>query len=81
MTTLGTTEKFERVYRSLLVSDVQRELAPLIGARTYPEEEEIAYALSVATRLALYGTGDTEETANAGRRAYEVAIRSLHFAN
>jgi len=65
----------------LLVADVQRELSPLISARTFLEEEDLAYALSVATRLALSGIGDTEENANDGRRAYEVAVRSLNFAN
>jgi replicative superfamily II helicase len=81
MTLFSTTERFDQVYRSLLVADVQRDLAPLVPERSFPEDEDLAYALSVATRLALSGTGDTTESANAGRRAYEVAIRSLNFAN
>jgi replicative superfamily II helicase len=81
MTLLPTTERFDRVFRSLVVADVQRELAPLALARTYLEEDDLAYALSVASRLALSGIGDSEENANAGRRAYEVAVRSLNFAN
>lgn len=81
MTLLPTTEKFEKMYRSLLVADVQRDLAPSMPARRFPEDDDLEYLLSVATRLALSGTGDTEENAHAGRRAYEVAIRSLNFAN
>jgi superfamily II DNA/RNA helicase len=81
MTLLPTTEKFDRVYRSLLVADVQRQLAEFFPARALPKDEDLAYALSVATRLALSGSGDTLESAQAGRQAYEVAIRSLNFAN
>lgn len=81
MNSLSTTEKFDRVYQSLLVSDVQRQLAQFFPARTLPEEEDLAYALSVATRLALSGSGETAEKAVDGRKAYEVAIRSLNFAN
>src|SRR5258708_2566055 len=81
MTLLPTTEKFNRIYRSLLVADVQRQLDQFFPTRGFPEEEDLAYALSVATRLALSGSGDTLESAHAGRQAYEVAIRSLNFAN
>lgn len=81
MTLLATTEKFDRIYRSLLVADVQRDLAPFFPARGFPDEKDLAYALSVATRLALSGSGDTLENARAGRQAYDVAIRSLNFAN
>lgn len=81
MTILPTTEKFERIYRSLLVADMQRQLAQFFPAPSLPEEGDLAYALSVATRLALSGSGDSAENAHAGRRAYEVAIRALSFAN
>src|SRR6266853_1348123 len=81
MTLLPTTRRFDDIYRSLLVSDVQRQLAEFFPSRTLPGAGDLAYALSVATRLALSGSGETLETADAGRRAYEVAIRSLNFAN
>jgi hypothetical protein len=80
-TLLPTTQKFERIYRSLLVADVRRQLSDFFPNSRFPEEEDIAYALSVATRLALSGSGETLETAHAARQAYEVAIRSLNFAN
>jgi len=75
-----TTPKFDRVYRTLLVADVKNQLAPFFSSGGFPEED-LAYALSVATRLALSGSGDTIENAQSGRKAYEVAIRSLNFAN
>src|ERR1700738_3508792 len=81
MRPIPVTEKFDRVYRSLLVADVQRQFAQVFPSRLFPDDEDIAYALTVATRLALSGTGDTPENADAGRRAYEVAVRSLNFAN
>jgi DEAD/DEAH box helicase len=81
MIALPTSERFDNVFRTLLVSDVRHQLAPLHQFRTFPEEEDLAYALSVASRLALSGSGDTVENANDGRRAYEIAIRSLTFAN
>ena len=80
MSLLPTTEKFERIYRSLLVADLRRELAPFFPPATFPEDD-LAYALSVATRLSLSGGGETEERAIAGRKAYDVAIRALNFAN
>src|SRR5438876_2711201 len=80
MTAFTTTEKFERIYRSLLVADVQQEFPQFFPIPTLPQED-LAYALSVATRLALSGAGDSPENAHAGRQAYEVAIRSLNFAN
>ena len=81
MTVLATTAKFERIYRSLLVADVHQQLSDFFPGRPVPEEEDLAYALSVATRLALSGSGDSLENAHAGHKAYEVAIRSLNFAN
>jgi replicative superfamily II helicase len=81
VTAISTTEKFNLVYRSLLIADVQRQLATPFPNRSFLEEEDLAYALSVASGLALSGNGDTAEGANAARKAYEVAIRSLNFAN
>jgi hypothetical protein len=81
MTAPVATERFNRVYRDLLVADVQRQLSPLSRVRSIPDDEDLAYALSVATRLALEGTGETEESAACGRLAYEVVVRSLNFAN
>jgi superfamily II DNA/RNA helicase len=81
MTALPTTAKFDRIYRSLLVADVHQQLPQFFPSRPLPEEEDLAYALSVATRLALSGGGDSLENAHAGRQAYEVAIRALNFAN
>src|SRR5438552_3808571 len=81
MTALPTTAKFDRIYRSLLVADVHHQLPQFFPSRPLPEEEDLAYALSVATRLALSGGGDSLENAHAGRQAYEVAIRALNFAN
>jgi len=81
MSALPTTDRFEQIYRSLLVADVQQQLDEFFPNRHLPDEEDLAYALSVATRLALSGNGETPENAYAGRRAYEVAIRSLNFAN
>ncbi|HEV2223493.1 MAG TPA: DEAD/DEAH box helicase [Candidatus Acidoferrales bacterium] len=79
--TLPTSHKFDQIYRSLLVADVRQHLASFFPSHGFPEEEDLAYVLSVATRLALSGGGDTVENAHAGRRAYEVAIRCLNFAN
>ncbi len=81
MTPLPTTARFNQVYRSLLVAHVQQQLANFFPARGVPKQEDLAYALTVATRLALSGNGDTLENAHAGRQAYEVAIRALTFAN
>jgi DEAD/DEAH box helicase len=81
MTAIPTTEKFQQVYRALLLADVQRQLEPLIPFADLPEDEDLAYVLSVASRLALSGGGDTLENALAGRQAYEVAVRCLNFAN
>ena len=81
MTALPTNEKFHRIYRSLLVADVQKQFARFFPTRSAPSDEDLAYALSVATRLALSGSGDNAENAHAGKQAYEVAIRSLNFAN
>jgi hypothetical protein len=81
MTAIPTHQRFDRIYRSLLVADVRQQLAPFFPDRSFPDEEDIAYALSVATRLALSGSGDTVESAHDGRQAYEVAIRCLSFAN
>lgn len=78
---LRTTAKFDQAYRSLLVADVQRQLAQFFPARVFPEDDDLAYILSVATRLALSSNGGTTENADDGRRAYEVAVRSLNFAN
>jgi len=81
VTALPITGRFDSVYRSLLVADVHRQLDASLPSVTFPDEEDLAYALSVATGLALSGSGETEESANAARKAYEVAIRSLNFAN
>lgn len=81
MTALPTSEKFDRIYKSLLVADVRQQLSAFFPSQIVPDEEDLAYALSVATRLALSGSGDTIENAHAGRQAYEVAIRCLNFAN
>lgn len=81
MNILPTTTKFDEIYRSLLAADVRRQLSPFFPAQIIPEEQDLAYALSVATRLSLSGNGDTEANAAAGRRAYDVAVRSLNFAN
>jgi len=78
---LPTTPRFNAVYRSLLVADVQQQLGSSLPNLTFPEEEDLAYMLSVATGLALSGSGETAEDANAARQAYEIAIRSLNFAN
>jgi hypothetical protein len=53
VTALPMTNKFDLVYRSLLIADVQRELASSFPTLTFPDEEDLAYALSVATGLAL----------------------------
>jgi hypothetical protein len=46
MTPLPTTERFDRVYRSLLVADVQQQqLEQFFPARHFPEEEDLAFAL------------------------------------
>jgi superfamily II DNA/RNA helicase len=81
MAILPTSEAFERIYRSLLVADMQRELGQWFPDRTRPDERDLAYALSVATRLALSGSGEEPENAFAARRAYDVAVRALNFAN
>lgn len=81
MSPLARTERFDRVYRSLVVADIRRQLAPLAEVRTIPDDEDLAYALSVATGLALEGNGESEESGHSGRMAYEIAIRSLNFAN
>jgi hypothetical protein len=75
-----TTARFEQIYRNLVLADTKRQLAPLFSVDTVPEDD-IAYALSVASRLALVADGTTEEGAVAARKAYEIAIRSLSFGN
>lgn len=75
-----STARFERIYRSLVLADMKRQLAPFFPPETLPEND-LAYALSVASRFALGADGSNELTAPAAKRAYDVAIRSLSFGN
>ena len=76
----STTPRFERVYRDLIVADVKKQLGALFIPNSV-SDNDAAYALSVASRLALFGDGTTSEAASAARKAYEVAIRSLGLGN
>jgi len=75
-----TSAKFEHIYRSLVLSDVKRQLAPLFTPEGI-SENDIAYALSTASRLSLVGLESNLEDAVAVRKAYDVATRSLFFGN
>jgi DEAD/DEAH box helicase len=81
MSSVATSERFNQIYRSLLVADVQQQLGRFFPGRRFVDEQDLAYALSVATRLSLSGNGNTAEGAIDARRAYEVAVRSLNFSN
>src|SRR5438552_6939299 len=71
----STTQRFEQIYRNLIVADVKKQLRPLFAADRI-SDSDAAYALSVASRLALFADGTTTETASTARKAYEVAIRT-----
>ena len=75
-----TTPRFEQTYRDIVVADIKRQLSPLFVPDELAEED-IAYALSVASRLALAGSGSTTESAEAARKAYDVAIRTVGLGN
>lgn len=76
----ATSSRFEQVYRNLIVADIKRHLSSLLPAESLPEQD-LAYALSVASRLALATDGGSLDAAVAARKAYDVAVRSLSFAN
>ena len=80
MSSVSTSTRFDAVYRQILAQDTRRNLSPLLKPEMIPHED-IWYALSVASRLALFGDGHEPERARAARMAYEVAVRSLSFAN
>jgi hypothetical protein len=80
MSSVSTSKRFDAVYRQILTEDVRRQLSPMLKAGPIAHED-IWYALSVASRLALFGDGREPDSARAARMAYEVAIRSLEFAN
>jgi replicative superfamily II helicase len=80
MSSLSTSRRFDAVYREILAQDTRRQLSPILKPEPIAHED-IWYALSVASRLALFGDGHEPERARAARTAYEVAVRSLGFAN
>jgi len=80
MSSVSTSSRFDTIYRRILTQDTRRHLSPLLEPEPIPHED-IWYALSVASRLALFGDGQEPERARAARIAYEVAIRCLGFAN
>jgi hypothetical protein len=76
----STTSRFERIYQHLIVADVKKQLGSLFVPDKV-SDTDAAYALSVASRLALCSDGRTESAAIAARKAYEVGIRSLGLGN
>jgi len=77
----ATSARFEQIYRNLLVADIKRQLNNSLFAADSVAEEDIAYALSVASRLALAADGITLDAAAAAKKAYDVAVRTLWLGN
>ncbi len=75
-----TTLRFEQIYRHLVINDIKRQLNFASTADVLPEAD-VAYALSVASRLALAAGGESLDTAEAAKKAYNVAIRTISLGN
>jgi hypothetical protein len=75
-----TTLRFEQIYRHLVINDIKRQLNFASTSDVLPESD-VAYALSVASRLALAAGGESLETAEAAKKAYNVAIRTISLGN
>src|SRR5579872_3285522 len=80
MNSASTTSRFERIYRELIIADIKNQLRPIFVPNRV-SDSDAAYALSVASRLALVSDGTTDEGASVARKAYEVAIRTLGLGN
>lgn len=73
------SERFTSSYRRLLAHDMRREL--LGGAHEKLPPSEIAYLLSVASRLSLNANNDSELAGAQCQLAYDIAVRVHNFAN
>lgn len=76
----ATPPRFEQIYRKLIVADIKRQLSPLFPIEPI-EDDDIAFALSVASRLALVPDVASPDAAAVARKAYDVAVRTLPFGN
>lgn len=75
-----TTLRFEQIYRHLVINDIKRQLNFASVDDGLPEVD-VAYALSVASRLALAAGGESLDAAEAAKKAYNVAIRTVSLGN
>src|SRR6202035_936215 len=73
------SERFSSVYKSLVLSDLRQELLKN-RAQRFPLAD-LAYLISVASRLALNAASDSELAGAQCQLAYDIAVRAPRFAN
>src|ERR1700733_5739147 len=73
------SERFSSVYKNLVFADLRQEL---LGSPTqiFPPTD-LAYLISVASRLALNATVDSALAGAQCQLAYDIAVRAPRFAN
>lgn len=71
--------RFSTAYRSLVLSDLRRELFRDEGQRV--SLADLAYLISSASRLALNAAIDSEAAGAQCQLAYDIAVRAPRFAN
>jgi superfamily II DNA/RNA helicase len=80
MESISTSDRFDTIYRSIVVASVKRQLSQLFPIDEL-KEDDLAYALSEASRLALMVDGSDIGGATLAKKAYEVAVRTLEMDN
>jgi len=80
MDPVAISNRFEQIYRSLVIASIKGQLSPLFESQP-PPNEDIAYVLSEASRLALMADGSNIDGAATSKKAYEVAVRTLSLGN
>jgi RAD3-like DEAD/DEAH box helicase len=77
--TATLSDRFSSIYRDLVSFDLQRELFNRDSEKL--ALKDLAYLISVASRLSLNAAVDSEIAGSQCQLAYDVAVRSLKFAN
>jgi hypothetical protein len=73
------SERFSSFYKQLVLSDLRQEL---MGGETQKLPlADLAYLISVASRLALNADIDSQLAGAQCQLAYDVAVRAPRFAN
>lgn len=76
----ATTPRFEKIHQTVIVEDIKRQLSPLFRG-TPLSEDDLSYALTVASRLAFALDGRSASGISAAKKAYDVATRTLWMGN